>query len=207
MRSPTGSWIVSAPSVTLVPSPAAAPTIQTNGTRVASPPPNGRVARQDKKRLSLSFFKSNTAAEPQELQKPAAHSAEVEIDAVSTAASSRSRSKDTGKHRLSFLNSGGGPEAVPAPPLAPPPPAVPVQQQVAKQKQQVFVSEKGRVSLDVEASRPKTSKSETNEDQRSLGGSSRKGSVRKRLSLLHIGKKGGKGSGKRSGGVDTLVEE
>jgi hypothetical protein len=191
MQSPTGSWIVSNTPSPLVTSPAVVPIIQANGTRVVSPPPNGRPARQDKKRLSIGFFKSTTPAEPQETRKSGNPAREEDIDTTSNATSTRSRSKDTSKHRLSWLNPSSTNESMP------PPPAPPAQ----APRQQAFSVEKGPRSQSI--ARTDTTKSEKSEHHSIT---SKKGSVRKRLSMLHIGKKSSKNSVKGRM-EDTLAEE
>lgn len=195
VRSPTGSWLaataVSPPQVT---SPAVASASQVNGTRVVSPPPEKRPARQDKKRLSLAFFKggstSETPSEPK-VEKPTTE--EQPIDTVSTTTSSRSRSKDNTKTSnrmsLSFLAS----------PTSPPIEALP---RFPSQPSSQHSLSQGLSRSQSTDKRPETSKSGKSEKS----DHTRRGSVRKRLSILNIGKKSSKNSVK--GRVDdTLAEE
>lgn len=189
IRSPTGSWLAAATSPSRVASPVSNPIPQVNGTRVSSPVSEARPARQDKKRLSLAFFSksgSTDEAPPEKERKAEKPTKEEHPDAASTTASSRSRSKDTTKNRLSlsFLA-----------PTSPTPEALPhfPSQQSLKQ-----ANNRGQ-SID---SRPETSKSGKSEKS----DHHRKGSVKKRLSILNIGKKSSKSS-VRGRVDDTLAEE
>ncbi|KAF2866220.1 hypothetical protein BDV95DRAFT_215682 [Massariosphaeria phaeospora] len=227
LRSPTGSWLAAATSPTRVASPASGSASQVNGTRVASPISEGRPMRQDKKRRSLAFFKgASTSDAPSDpkgekekekvKEKEPPKQAPVQDDAASTRTStSRSRSKDPSstlnRLSLSFLaSSSPPPEALPHFPIQHP--QHPHQQQYASSSQyslargggdDVVQTSKSRSrsrsqSIDL---RPDTSKSEKSEY-------SRKGSVKKRLSFMKIGKKSSKSSVRGRGGVDdTLAEE
>ncbi|KAF2470693.1 uncharacterized protein BDR25DRAFT_342964 [Lindgomyces ingoldianus] len=188
MRSPTGSWLVNAASPSLVTSPASVPTNHVNGTRVASPPPEGRPARQDKKRLSLAFFKGGSTSEHQTDRKPEKQAAEEQVDAVSTTTSSRSRSKENSRHRLSFLNL-ASPEAIPLPPSS---------QSISQNSLGQTHSQRSQ-STDARPETSKSGKSDKSDHQK-------KGGMRKRLSILNIGKKTSKTSVK-SRVDDTLTEE
>lgn len=188
-RSPTGSWVIAASPPSLVTSPASGPNYPATGTRVVSPTPDGRPARQDKKRLSLAFFKGGNTSEPQEQRKPASEQTE-ERDSSSHAPSSRSRSKENSKNRLSWLN--------PAPTTEPMPP--PIKSQTPSQQNSSYSGTPRSQSVDT---RPDTSKSGRSEEQ---GVAAKIGSVRKRLSILQIGKKSSKSSVKSRLG-ETLAEE
>ncbi|KAF2190578.1 hypothetical protein K469DRAFT_623793 [Zopfia rhizophila CBS 207.26] len=183
VRSPTGSWLAAATSP-LVTSPASGPPTQVNGTKVTSPTSDGRPARQDKKRLSLAFFKGGSTSEAQLERKPDKQPAEEQVDAVSTTASSRSRSKDNNKHRLSFLNPSSTSESMPAPP--------------SQSSSQPSLTQTQSRSSDARPDTSKSGRSEKSDNQR-------KGSVRKRLSILNIGKKSSKSSVK--GRVDAILAE
>ncbi|ORY11651.1 hypothetical protein BCR34DRAFT_483858 [Clohesyomyces aquaticus] len=191
LRSPTGSWLVNATSPTrsIVTSPISATANQVNGTRVVSPPPEGRPARQDKKRLSLAFFKGGSTTEPQADKKAEKQAPEEQSDAVSTSASSRrSRSKDNNKHRLSWLNH-ASPDPVPVPPRS---------QSISQTSLTQSQSQRSQ-STDARPETSKSGKSDKSDHQK-------KGSMRKRLSILNIGKKSSKTSVK-SRMDDTLTEE
>ncbi|KAF2267311.1 hypothetical protein CC78DRAFT_87335 [Lojkania enalia] len=190
MRSPTGSWLAAAtsPSRVASPTPTATPT-QPNGTdNPTSPATDIRPARHDKKRLSLAFFKSPVTSDPH--RQPDKKAAEKETDDhpddISTTTTSRSRSKDAGKNRLSlsFLA-----------PTSPPPEALP------QMPSQSITQSMSLGSL----------RSEASEGLRSDGGKSGKsegksskgiGSVRKRFSVLGMKKVGSKGSVRGVGGVE-----
>jgi dedicator of cytokinesis protein 3 len=165
---------------------------QANGNRVASPTPDGRPARQDKKRLSLAFLTKGVITGESQSDKENKRDEITALpqradDAESTTASShsRSRSKDTNRTRLSlsFLRPTSPLEALPD-----------------------FASNENVSSMSRAASqksRPDTSKSEKSSD-----GTTRRGSVKKRLSFMSISKKSSKnsvaGRGRRD---DVLVEE
>ncbi|KAF3047962.1 hypothetical protein E8E12_001824 [Didymella heteroderae] len=190
-RSPTGSWLVAATSRSQMASPSPDDQLA-NGNRVTSPTPDGRPARQDKTRMSLAFLTKGVITGESQSDK---ENKKEEItalpqradDAESSTASthSRSRSKDTGRTRLSlsFLRPTSPLEALPD-----------------------FASNENVSSMSRAASqksRPETSKSEKSSD-----GTNRKGSVKKRLSFMSISKKSSKnsvaGRGRRE---DVLVEE
>jgi dedicator of cytokinesis protein 3 len=164
--------------------PVASP--QVNGTVGTPTITEARPARQDKKRLSLSFFSKGDAASEKD-RKSEKHVAEDRSDATSTTTTSRSRSKDTAKNRLSWLGS-----------TSPPPEALPTFPHSASQHSLALAQSRGQ-SID---GRPATGKSEKSESKKSSTGSS----VKKRLSLMGIGKKSSKSSVK-SRMDNTLVEE
>lgn len=190
-RSPTSSWIAAATSRSQIASPTPDDD-QVNGNRVTSPTPDGRPARQDKKRMSLAFLTKGvmtgeTQADKEHKKEEITALPQRADDADSTTASthSRSRSKDTTRTRLSlsFLRPSSPLEALPD-----------------------FTSSEninGMSRAASQRSRPDTSKSE-----KSAEGTSRKGSVKKRLSFMSISKKSSKnsvaGRGRRN---DVLVEE
>lgn len=192
-RSPTLS-----PSRVLSPSPHSTP--KTNGTRTHTPATDVRPVRQDKKRMSLSFFgigAPTTEGASQPSIKDASPPEPDNIDATSTTATSRSHSKDrSNQNRLSR-----GPPVPTSPVLealphfqAPPPSSSP--RNLSKVRSRA--SSRGQ-SVD---GRPTTGKSEKSE-----GGKSRSSnSMKKRLSNLYLGKKSSKGSVRGRVGA-TLTEE
>jgi len=187
MRSPTTSWLAASPP-SLVTSPIAPPTNHINGTQT-SVVPEIKPGRHEKNRLSLTFLKRGSVSEPREGRKQTKPAVEEDVENQSNRESSRSRSKDAGKHRLSFLHQTSTNESAPAP-------SQPQNQSLVQTQTQSRSSQ----SID---RRPETSKSEQSSSH-SFG--NRVGSVRKRLSLLHIGKKASKNSVK--GRFDeTLAEE
>lgn len=202
VRSPTGSWLASATATSRVASPTPNSTPQLNGTSIASPVPDSRPARQDKKRMSLSFFgigaptgeddsKHSDKDRKQEKDGP-----DDDVDAASTSASSRSRSKDRSKSRLSrSLVS----PASPIPEALPHFPSQPTSSQHSLAKVRSRASSRGQ-SVD---GRPQTSKSIKSEKS---DGHSRSSSVKKRLSNFYLGKKSSKAS-VRGRMDDTLQEE
>lgn len=202
IRSPTNSWLPTAVASPLRSSPTFHPPGQANGTRVKSPS-SERPARQDKKRLSLAFFKGGSINETSdqkstkaELKAEKQATAEELLDAVSSTASSRSRSKDRSRNRLSlsFL----APTSPPVEAL----PAFPGQQSNQHGGSGSYAQSRSQ-SID---SRPETSTSKSVKSGKS--DHQKKGSsVRKRLSILHIGKKSSKNSVKGRGVNDTLMEE
>lgn len=139
--------------------------------------------RQDKKRLSLSFFSKGDAS-PDKERKPERQTTDDHAETESVTASSRSRSKDTAKNRLSFLGA-----------TSPPPEALPAFPPSGSQH-----SLRGQ-SID---GRPVTSKS--GKSEKSEGKKGTASSVKKRLSLMGIGKKSSKSS-VRSRVDNALVEE
>jgi hypothetical protein len=192
VRSPAGSWMAASstpPPAAGTPAPQSS---HANNTRVKSPTMEGRPARQDKKRLSLAFFKGGAPSEVLPERKteraPVDHS---QSDAVSTSPSTRSRSRDNSRSvnrlSLSFLaQNSPPPDALPRFPTAP-------------SSQSPSQSNRRSQSTDRRPPTSKSGKSEKSEHQR-------KGSVRKRFSMLNIGKKSSKSSVKeRVGG--TLTEE
>ncbi|PSN61283.1 hypothetical protein BS50DRAFT_639523 [Corynespora cassiicola Philippines] len=256
VRSPTASWLVAAQQ-SRVASPTSPPNAQVNGTRVISPPPDGRPARQDKKRLSLAFFtkgglngdthsvKSGKESGKDASTKEASASKEASIkqsqkqqqqlthdellDAASISTSTRSRSKDPPsstsnsnshtKNRLSlsFL----------APQTSPTPEALPSFPGAAIAAQQQSSSGASQRSLSLQHSRGQSVGGENRPVTSKSGKSARSGSVsekgtaehhhrggmagvRKRLSLLSLGKMGGSKGSLRSGGGGKgmgMVEE
>ncbi|KAF2994922.1 hypothetical protein E8E13_000878 [Curvularia kusanoi] len=195
-RSPTGSWLVAATTRSQVASPTPDDQ-QVNGHKASPSLSESRSARQDKKRMSLAFLTKGVITGDSQSDK---ENKKEEItalpqradDAESTSASthSRSRSKDTSRTRLSlsFLRPTSPLEALPD-----------------------FASSENVSAMSRAASqksRPETGKSEkSNEGGRSTS-TSRKGSVKKRLSFMSITKKSSKNSVAGRGRVnDVLVEE
>ncbi|KAL5391989.1 hypothetical protein PMIN02_006343 [Paraphaeosphaeria minitans] len=201
IRSPTGSWLVSATATSPMTSPSLGTTPKMNGTRVTSPVPDARPARQDKKRMSLSFFGigaptgEEETKQPERERKQEKSTADDSVDAASISASSRSRSKDRSRHRLSrSLVSPGSP----VPEALPHFPSQPVSSQNSLAKVRSRASSRGQ-SVD---GRPQTSKSIKSERSE---GQSRSSSVKKRLSNFYLGKKSSKASVR--GRVDDTLEE
>ena len=201
MRSPTNSWLPTSVTSPLIGSPTFVTPNQANGTRMRSPTSTSEQPIRHQKRLSLAFFKGSATEISDTKPTKAAHKAEKAItaeellDAESTTTSSRSRSKDRSRANRLSLNF--------LAPISPPVealPAFPVQQ-VRDKSGSRSRSESRSQSID---SRPETSKSMTSESSEHK----KKGSsVRKRLSLLHIGKKSSKTSVRGRGMNDTLMEE
>jgi dedicator of cytokinesis protein 3 len=200
MRSPTNSWLPNSVTSPLIGSPTFIAPNQANGTRMRSPTSTSERPIRHQKRLSLAFFKgsatevSDKKSTKTEFKSEKAVTAEETMDAASTTTSSRSRSKDRSRaNRLSlnFLAPMSSPvEALPAFPV----------QQPRKSSSRSRSQSRGQ-SMD---SRPETSRSMTSESSENK----KKGSsVRKRLSLLHIGKKSSKGSVRGRDMNDTLMEE
>jgi hypothetical protein len=189
MGSPAGSWRA-ATTPSQVTRPPSAPTSQLNGSRVRSPTIEGRAVRQHKKTLSLAFFKGASVRETQVaeriLETVPTDQQHSEVTATPTL---RSHSKDDGKPvgrlSLSFAN----PDSPDSPLGALP--HFPTSQ----------ASEGPRRSQSTER-RPGTSKSGVSE----RSDYQRKGSVRKRFSILNLGKKSSKSSVKGPAG-DRLAEE
>ncbi|CAI6265524.1 unnamed protein product [Periconia digitata] len=183
-RSPTGSWLAAAtsPSRNVTP-PNNTPQIN-GGARVNSPVPEPRPTRQDKKRLSLSFF--NKADD--EATKP---DKDKERD-TSTTASSRSHSKDTAKNRLSLslLNA-----------TSPTPEALPTFPNSMSQHSLALAQSRGQ-SIDGRPQTGKSTKSAKSDKtiQQSMGNS-----MKKRLSFMSMGKKKSKTSFK--GRLDGALAE
>ncbi|KAL5118226.1 Deoxycytidine kinase 1 [Pleosporales sp. CAS-2024a] len=191
IRSPSGSWSATATSRSRLVSPIP-DNDQPNGTRVTSPPPNGRPAQQDKKRLSLAFLTKGALVGASEKDKDDKAAAD-ENDASSIATSTRSASKEVSRRRLSlnFLNHNTNPATL----GSPAPEALPAYSNMSQ------TSLGGTPST---SKRPETggSKSSKHENSGHL-----KGSVKKRLSFMTIGKKNSKTSVKERGVQDTLMEE
>lgn len=196
VRSPTGSWLAATASPLQTTAPSVRPTSLVNGTRVRSPTIENRPARQDKKRLSLAFFKGGSTSEtPAEAKAEKQATEDQQLDAKSTTTStSRSHSKDkSNRLSLSFLASSPS-----SPPIEALPP-FPTHSQPSTQPSSSLQSRSQSVER-----RPETSKSGKSEKS----GNDKKGSVRKRLSALNIGlgKKSSKNS-VRGRFDDTLTEE
>jgi dedicator of cytokinesis protein 3 len=196
MRSPTGSWIATAASRSHIASPTPGDP-QPDGAQATSPVPNGRPARQDKKRLSLAFLTKGVLmgdADKPNHDQTDKHSIDDQ-DAASVSDSARSPSKEISRHRLSlsFLHT------APVTPNSPAPEALPA----FSKSQNVSQSNLSQASLGrtpSQSTRPETSKSVKSE-------SSKKGSsMKKRLSFMNISKKSSKNSvrGKQQ---DSLAEE
>jgi dedicator of cytokinesis protein 3 len=195
MRSPTGSWIA-APARSQIASPTPDDN-QANGARVASPAPNGRPARQDKKRLSLAFLTKGVLMGETDKDKndKADKNSTDDQDAASVSTSTRSASKEISRHRLSlsFLHT------APVTPNSPAPEALPAFSSSANHSHS-NLSQSSLSRSQSQSQRPETSKSVKSE-------SSKKGSsMKKRLSFMNITKKSSKSS-VRGKHQDTLMEE
>jgi dedicator of cytokinesis protein 3 len=192
MRSPKGSWTATAASRSHLASPTP-DDHQANGTRVTSPQPNGIPVPQDKKRLSLAFLTKSVLMGESDKEKDAKPSEDDNHDASSISTSTRSPSKEVSRHRLSlsFMNH----SSTPAPPGSPAPEALPAYQNMSQ-------TSLGRTPSTTK--RPATGGSKSLKSESS--GGNLKGSMKKRLSFMTLGKKGSKSSvkGKQQ---DTLVEE
>jgi dedicator of cytokinesis protein 3 len=195
MRSPTGSWIAAATSRSHIASPTP-DDHQPNGARVTSPVPNGRPARQDRKRMSLAFLtKGVLMGDTDKNRDDKADKRSIDDqDAASVSASTRSPSKEISRHRLSlsFLHT------APATPNSPAPEALPAfSTHNNASHSNMSQSSLGRTLS--QSKRPETSKSVKSEN-------SKKSSVKKRLSFMNISKKSSKSSvrGKQQ---DTVMEE
>jgi hypothetical protein len=191
VRSPAGSWMAASHTTPHAKSAPAPMSDHTNDAKVASRPMEGRPARQDKRRLSLAFFKGGAASEVLPERKAERAHGEPQSDAMSTPPSTRSRSRDNSKSgpRLSLSFLGPGSPAPDALPRFPTEPSSHSPRQAHRRSQ----------STDRRPPTSKSGKSEKSDHQR-------KGSVRKRLSMLNIGKKSSKSSvkGRVTG---TLAEE
>ncbi|KAJ4297633.1 Deoxycytidine kinase 1 [Kalmusia sp. IMI 367209] len=198
VRSPTGSWLAAATSPSRVASPTSNPTTQVNGTKVTSPVPDARPARQDKKRMSLSFFgigAPTSEGASQKSEKEHKPLADDILDTASTSASSRSRSKDGSKSKnrlsLSFIS--------PNSPNSPVPEALPTFPSQPSSQHKLAQVQSRDQSIDGRPQTSKSIKSEKSEHQR------RSSSVKKRLSNFYLGKKSSKASVR--GHVDDTLEE
>ncbi|KAH5044531.1 hypothetical protein HBI75_023300 [Parastagonospora nodorum] len=198
MRSPTGSWIATTASRSHLASPTPDDN-QPNGTRVTSPQPNGRPARQDKKRLSLAFLTKGVLMGESDKDKDKDKDKDVKPadndnnDASSISTSTRSPSKEVSRHRLSlsFLNHA----TTPVTPSSPAPEALPAFQNMSQ-------TSLGRTPSTTK--RPETGGSKSLKSESS--GGNMKGSMKKRLSFMTIGKKRSRSS-VRPKQQDTLMEE
>jgi dedicator of cytokinesis protein 3 len=195
MRSPTGSWLAAATSRSQV----ASPTLddhQQNGTRVTSPIPNGRPARQDKKRLSLAFLtKGVLMGEPDKDKEAKVDKQSLDdYDTSSTSESTRSASKEISRNRLSLSFR----HTTAATPSSPAPEALPAFT-TSNKASDPNLSQTNLGRAPSQSKRPETSKSGKSDG-------SMKGSVKKRLSFMNISKKSSKSS-VRGRPHDTLMEE
>jgi dedicator of cytokinesis protein 3 len=164
---------------------------------VASPAPNGRPARQDKKRLSLAFLTKGVLMGETDKDKndKADKNSTDDQDAASVSTSTRSASKEISRHRLSlsFLHT------APVTPNSPAPEALPAFSSSANHSHS-NLSQSSLSRSQSQSQRPETSKSVKSE-------SSKKGSsMKKRLSFMNITKKSSKSS-VRGKHQDTLMEE
>jgi dedicator of cytokinesis protein 3 len=187
------SWMAAATSRSYITSPTP-DDHQPNGTRVTPPVPNGKPARQDKKRLSLAFLTKGVLTGETDKESKADKQSADDYDASSISTSSGSANKEVTRHRLSlsFLH------ATPASPNSPAPEALPTFSASGNVSQSnLSQSSLGRTPS--QSKRPETSKSIKSE-------SSKKGGMKKRLSFMNISKKSSKSSvkGKQQ---DTLMEE
>ena len=154
------------------------------------------MTRQEKKRLSLGIFgktnpmESTTVLkeEKEKERKSRKQTTEELLETASTTASSRSRSKEAPKNRLSINLL----------PMSPPPEALPhFPKEMPSQASLTQTNSRGQ-SVD---GRP-TSKSGKSTPHTSMGSS-----VKKRLSFMSMGKKKSKNGFKARGVDDTLEEE
>ncbi|KAL6703580.1 Deoxycytidine kinase 1 [Coniothyrium glycines] len=190
-RSPISSWH----AIGAVHSQMASPTpgdTQVNGNKVASPLPDGRASRQDKKRLSLAFLTKEFLTGEPDKEKDSKVDKRGADEEESGAMSTRSHSKDASHNRrsLSFLNNSSNspqPEALPSYPTH--------HMDHGNQSQ-------NSPQRSLSHKRPETIKSMKSEKSMS----SRTDSVKKRLSFMKITKKSSKSS-VRGRVDDTLVEE
>lgn len=199
--SPTSSWLAHANN-----RPQVANSIpeeqHVNGSRVTSPVPEGRPARQDKKRLSLAFLTKGVLTGEADKDKDAKMEKRTieDHDASSIATSTRSASKEISRNRLSlsFLH------AAPITPNSPAPEALPAFSSSNSQSNHFSQSNLSQSTIQREQSngRPETSKSVKSGKSEA----SRKGSVSKRFSFMNISKKSSKSS-VRGKPQDALVEE
>jgi len=198
MDSPGGFWPVAVASRAQAASPQPDET-QVNGSGAASPRPNGRASRQDKKRLSLAFLtkeflhgESERGKEKQKDKDGKWENNKSLPDDTSASASTRGHSKgeSTSRPSLNF---------VAATPSSPQPEALPYYPTGQFSPSNQSQSSLGRTPS---MKRPETVKSMKSD--KSLA--SRSGSVKKRLSFMKIPKKRSKSSVR--GRVEaTLVEE
>jgi dedicator of cytokinesis protein 3 len=185
--SSTGSW----PTGVRSGSRGATPTQEdqhVNGTRPTSPLADDRPVRQDKKRLSLAFLtKSVTGGDsdkPRASQdtssRAPAPASEDTHDTQSIATTTRSRSKETSRSRLSlsFLRPSSPLEALPS-----------------------------FNSADHANGGPEKKRAASKSGRSDISDTSRKGSVKKRLSFMSIGKKSSEHSTKGRQTQSALVEE
>lgn len=182
-----------------VASPASNSTPKVNGTRINSPVPDARPVRQDKKRMSLSFFGIGAPnSEGTSSQNSVKQEKSPADDAASPSASSRSRSHDRSKSKnhpsRSLVPTSPVPEALPHFPA----PSAPSSSHHSLSKVHSRASSRGQ-SVD---GRPGTSKSMKSDKSESH---SRSSSMKKRLSYFSLGKKGSKGNVR--GRVDDTLEE
>jgi dedicator of cytokinesis protein 3 len=198
IRSPTGSWMAAATSRSHMTSPMSDDHLA-NGARVTSPVLNGRPARQDKKRLSLAFLTKGVLmgdSEKDEDGKVDKHSVD-DNDASSIATSTHSPSREVSRNRLSlsFLH------ASPATPNSPAPEALPAFS-APNHASHSNMSQNSLGRTPSQKQRLETSKSVKSGKSES----SRKGSMKKRLSFMNISKKSSKSS-VRGNPHEVLLEE
>jgi len=160
---------------------------------VTSPQPNGRPARQDKKRLSLAFLTKGVLMGEPDKDKDVKPAEDDNNDASSISTSTRSPSKEVSRHRLSlsFLNHA----TTPVTPGSPAPEALPAFQNMSQ-------TSLGRTPSTTK--RPETGGSKSLKSESS--GGNLKGSMKKRLSFMTMGKKRSRSS-VRPKQQDTLMEE
>ncbi|KAH7065056.1 hypothetical protein B0J12DRAFT_780474 [Macrophomina phaseolina] len=163
MNSQTSSWVNSqSRAASTTPTPQQPQLLKQSATM---PLADGRITRQEKNRLSLTFLKRSSVSQPLIESRKINGILSDDMDHDTDSATSRSRSKDHGQgglsHRLSFLHGTTTNDSSTA----------------ASQR-----------SMSIE--RPKTSKSESSQSQ-SIG-DRMTGGVKKRFSMLNIGKKSSK---------------
>ena len=165
---------------------------QVNGTRVASPVSDGKEVRVEKKRLSLGFLTKGVLTSDGDKENDSKGDKRHADDAASVATSTRSRSKEISRSRLSlsFLN---------PTPNSPQPEALP---SFSANNGNSPWQSPGGVYRTPSHKRPETSMSVKSD--KSLV--SRADSVKKRLSFMNVSKKSSKSS-VRGRVKDTLVEE
>ena len=195
MRSPTGSWLAAASGRSQIASPTPEDH-RANGTRVTTPVPGDKPTH--KKRLSLAFLpKGSLMGEPEKEKEVKVDGQPAEEqDESSTTTSTRSASRDASRNRLSlsFLHT------APVTPNSPAPEALPAFHPSRNTSQSNLSHTSAQ--RDPSVGRPETSKSVKSGKSET----SKKGSVKKRLSFMNISKKSSKSS-VRGRAHDTLMEE
>lgn len=185
----TSPWLSGPMSRSQMASPTPEDT-QVNGTRVTSPVPDSREEKHAKKRLSLGFLTKGVMSNDGDKENEHRGDKRHADDAASIATSTRSRSKEISRNRLSLSFLGHAPSS-------PPPEALPNFSTNLPNN-----SWQGPVTRTPSYKRPETSMSARSD--KSL--MSRADSMKKRLSSLTMSKQGLKNS-VRGRFKDTVVEE